>query len=93
MSTRRFIALALLLIISQSIFSQSSGTDWKLMPRFSFYSSDDKGEVRLTVPSSAEGSETDISVLVDENIIGSRKGKAKPGILKIPVTINLKPDS
>jgi hypothetical protein len=91
MATRKLPLTALLLIISQSIFSQPSGGDWKLTSRLSFYSGDDKGEALVTVPSSAAETETSISISVDENIIGSWQGKARPEVLKIPVTLDLKP--
>jgi hypothetical protein len=90
---KRLSIIISLLIISQSIFSQSASRSRDLYSRFSFYSFEKSGEALLKVPPAMMYSKISVNISINDEKSGSWSGIPGSKMIRIPIAFSLKPSS
>jgi hypothetical protein len=92
MYKKRPTLLFLLIIYSQLIISQTTDTEtFRINSRYSFYSFENSTELLLYIPQNNIYSNISVSLSINGETAGSWKGIPGKKIIRIPVSLNLKP--
>lgn len=92
MYKKRPTLLFLLIIYSQLIISQTTDTEtFRINSRCSFYSFENSAELLLYIPQNNIYSNISVSLSINGETAGSWKGIPGKKIIRIPVSLNLKP--
>jgi hypothetical protein len=86
------VLLTIIMVITQSAFSQSVDTStFKINTRLSFYSFEKQGEILIHIPTGFVQSNLSVEISVAGNPFLSWKGKSSGNILRLPFLINFAP--
>ena len=92
---KKYISLIIIIItisFNQTLFCQSvDSTSFEIYSRFSFYSSEQKGEFLIHVPPGFTSSNLSVNIFIGKDSIVYWKGKPGSDIFRIPFSITMAP--